>query len=153
MLRIIVPGLLAAALAGCGTPAQPPADQPVAIIHAAAVLQPARAETPLIDVRGPTERGRDGISATPHRWITYGQDSGRAPVTDADRQSFLRQVREAVGPPPGDVLVFCSTGVRSARAAVTLVHAGYAATSVCDGWLGNHTGPGLRAAETPPAAR
>ena len=45
------------------------------------------------------------------------------------------------------------TRVCSARAAVTLLHAGYAATSVCDGWLGNHTGPGLRAAETPPAAR
>lgn len=145
---LLVLAWLTASLAACGMPTS---TAPVPVIEAAVLLRPGQREAPLIDVRGPTERGRDGISATPHHWITYGQDRGGAPVTELDGQNFLRQIRATIGAPPAAVVVFCSTGVRSARAAAALELAGYAATSVCDGWLGNHTGAGLRAAEAPAA--
>ncbi len=100
----------------------------------------------LIDVRGATERRRDGVSALPHRWLPLGPDAWRRP-TAADDADFLNRLA-ADDPPRGRrLLVLCSVGVRSAAAVRTLRAAGRDARNIRDGWLGNADGPGLRLVE------
>lgn len=100
----------------------------------------------LLDVRAPTERSRDGSSALPHVWQTFGPDRWRTP-TDGERAEFLAAVAERSDLRARRMLVLCSVGLRSEAATRALSAAGYDAANVGDGWLGNGRGAGLRELE------
>lgn len=97
----------------------------------------------LLDVRGITERRRDGVSTLPHHWHSFGPDRWGAP-TEAERAEFLGAVAAHGDVHRRRLLVLCSVGVRSDAAARVLTEAGYHATNIRDGWLGNRWGAGLR---------
>jgi rhodanese-related sulfurtransferase len=139
-------GFIFLALGGCTAlpETSPPA---LSITLASDVGEEVAAGAILVDVRGPTERRRDGVPRQRHHFVTFGQDNFRTAVTPAELQLFLSQMRERAGPPGRPIILLCSVGVRSAEAARGLGLAGYSVSNVMDGWLGNDAGPGLRALE------
>jgi rhodanese-related sulfurtransferase len=101
----------------------------------------------LVDVRGPTERAREGVPKQAHHVVVFGPDHWRGPPGEAETALFLTRVSEAVGPPGPRLILLCSVGVRSAAASTALTAAGYEAENIMDGWRGNDMGLGLRALE------
>ena len=141
--RAVLPLVLAVLLTGCATPAPP---EPMAASFTLATDVPSELATGalLVDVRGPTERGQDGVPRLSHHWLAFGPDRWRR-LNEAETQDFLGQISRIIGPPGPRLLVLCSVGIRSEAAARALVAAGYDADVIMDGWLGNDMGAGLRA--------
>lgn len=136
--------LLLAACVGAGTSSEPGA----AFLLAVDVPQEAAAGAALVDVRGPTERRRDGLPKHQHHWIPFGADRWMGGASE-QRESFLREVLTILGPASEAprLIIICSVGVRSEAAARILAAAGYDASNLQDGWIGNDMGPGLRSVE------
>ncbi len=97
----------------------------------------------LLDVRGAAERRRDGISESPHVWLTFGPDDWRPPTSE-ERSEFAARVAQSGALRGKRLLVLCSVGLRSSAASLALASLGYDAPSIRDGWLGNSAGAGLR---------
>lgn len=135
--------LIALTAASCSSlPAPPPADS---ILLASDVEEELHAGAVLIDVRGPTERARDGVPRTAHQWLPFGPDNWAGQPPPETVQSFQQSVASLRSGRPQRFILLCSVGVRSSAAARALRAAGHDADSIMDGWLGNDAGPGLRA--------
>jgi rhodanese-related sulfurtransferase len=102
------------------------------------------ANSKLIDVRGETERRRDGIPGIEHTWVPFGPDRWRGMPDAASQADFLRRITEHLAIDNRPLVLICSIGVRSAAAVRLLADHGVGAESIEDGWLGNDFGPGLR---------
>lgn len=100
----------------------------------------------LVDVRGVTERRRDGVSASPHVWLPFGPDDWRPPTSE-EQAAFITRVAQDDALRGRRLLALCSVGVRSAAASHALISQGYDVQNVNDGWLGTNSGPGLRETE------
>ena len=103
----------------------------------------------MVDVRGPTERRRDGIPKHQHHWIPFGADRWLGGASLEEQENFLRRASDTLGPATEAprLIIICSVGVRSEAAARVLAAAGYDANNLQDGWIGNDMGEGLRALE------
>lgn len=110
---------------------------------AADVAGAVRGGAVLLDVRGGTERNRDGASRLPHIWVTFGSDHWRR-SEPADVASFVHHLSQTAVLPGQRLVVLCSVGVRSAAAADTLMALGHDAVNIREGWLGGAAGIGLR---------
>ena len=144
MRRRLGAGLLLLAVTGCATTGDTPSAETITL--AADVVDELARGAVLVDVRGPTERRRDGVPRQAHLAIMFGQDDFSARVSAAETSRFRAQIAESAGPPGRRLILLCSVGVRSAAAARSLVGLGYTVSNVMDGWLGNDAGPGLRSA-------
>ncbi|MDJ1182330.1 rhodanese-like domain-containing protein [Roseofilum casamattae] len=127
-LMLWVPMLyLNLAIAGCELPGR--SNEPIPEIDVARLQKLARSDrqlfrdnTILIDVRTPAEYARDRIG-----------DSPLVPLSEIESGAGMEKIRQLAGDGDRQIILYCFSGVRSARAQQILSEAGISALSLAGG--------------------
>ena len=118
---------LTLAIAGCGLPGR--SNEPIPEIDVAGIQQLAQSDrqlfrdnTILIDVRTPEEYARDRIG-----------DSPLVPLSEIESGAGMGKIRQLAADGDRQIVLYCFSGVRSAKAQQILSEAGIPALSLAGG--------------------